>query len=34
MSKTRKILWGLLIISLISVMPFQGMAEDFDWKQL
>ncbi|MCP4398634.1 MAG: extracellular solute-binding protein [bacterium] len=28
-----KFLWGSLIIALAAVMPFQVIAEDFDWKQ-
>ncbi len=33
MSKMTKILWGLLIIALLAVAPFQIMAEDFDWQK-
>ncbi|MCP4398636.1 MAG: sugar ABC transporter substrate-binding protein [bacterium] len=33
MSKTTKILWNALLISMILALPLQGSAEEFDWRQ-
>ncbi len=33
MSRTTKILWNMLLVSMMFVIPFQGNAEDFDWRQ-